>query len=267
MSDAVWSSLVAAGCLLRGLPLFFRTAPRTPLRVLGIIALDTLHVLRHSRPMPRPRVRDLAALLDLEGCANQQWDHKHPCPADHGALMHRLDQSGHGRLTANYLNRLRALESTRPTPGGDQRRFDEVRCYREAVARLSITTAAALALDEPCPADADVETLFRILMQCQIIDDVADYQADAAAGLPSFLTASASLSQALERTATASRHYARSRTDPKNGHQERRCGLLPLRGALAVVSGLTQLIVRAARRRSATSHFGRSLVISKRETL
>jgi hypothetical protein len=35
------------------LPLFFCATPRTPLRVLGIIALDTLHVLRHSRPLPR----------------------------------------------------------------------------------------------------------------------------------------------------------------------------------------------------------------------
>jgi hypothetical protein len=36
------SSLVACACLLRALPLFFRAAPKTPLRVLCIVALDTM---------------------------------------------------------------------------------------------------------------------------------------------------------------------------------------------------------------------------------
>ena len=47
-------------------------------------------------------------------------------------------------------------------------------------------------------------------MQCQIIDDVMDYAEDLSAGLPSFLTASASLPQAMELTADASRYYAAS---------------------------------------------------------
>lgn len=232
MSDAVRASLVAARCLLRGLPLFFRAAPRTPLRVLGIIALDTLHVLRHSRPLPRPRIHDLATFLDLEGCANQQWDHKNPCADEYGALKQRLEKSGLGRWTTDYLSRLRVLEGTRPVPGGDQRRFDEVRSYREAVARLSITNAAEIALDEPCLGDKDVETLFCILMQCQIIDDVVDYGEDLAAGLPSFLTASASLPQAMELTAAAARHYAASGAR----------AILPLRVALLVVTALTRIV-------------------------
>ena len=44
-------------CLLRGLPLFFCAAPKTPLRVLCIIALDTVHVLRTAQPLPRKRMR------------------------------------------------------------------------------------------------------------------------------------------------------------------------------------------------------------------
>jgi hypothetical protein len=237
MSDGVRSSLVAAGCLLRGLPLFFRAAPKTPLRVLGIIALDTLHVLRRSRPLPRQRIRDLATFLDLEGCANQQWDHKHSCAGEYEALTQRLAHFGLGPRTTDYLSRLRELESARPVPGGDHRRFDEVRSYREAVARLSITTAAAIALDEPRPGDEDVDTLFRILMQCQIIDDVMDCGEDQAAGLPSFLTASASLPQAMELTAAAARHYAAS------GPPAPDRAIFPLRVALRVVTALARILV------------------------
>ena len=95
-AGAIRASLVSAGCFLRGLPLFFCAAPRTPLRVLGIIALDTLHVLRHSRPLPRPRARVLAMFLDLEGCANAAWDLKDLSAADYGALRQRLVGAGLG---------------------------------------------------------------------------------------------------------------------------------------------------------------------------
>ena len=61
------ASLVSLTCLLRGLPLFFRAAPKTPLRVLCIVALDTLHVLRHSQPLPRKRISELATFLDFQG--------------------------------------------------------------------------------------------------------------------------------------------------------------------------------------------------------
>lgn len=247
MSDAVRSTLAASGCLLRGLPLFFRAAPRTPLRVLGIIALDTLHVLRRSRPLPRPRVQELAAFLDLEGCANQQWDHKRPCAAECQALMQRLEKAGLGPCTTDYLNRLRDLEGARPAPGGDQRRCDEVRAYREAVARLSITTAAAIALNEPCLDDDDVEALFCILMQCQIIDDVMDYREDQAAGLPSFLTASASLPLAMELTTAAARYYAANQANPKDCLNGGGRAIFPLRVMLGVVTALTTLTIRMTR--------------------
>ncbi len=57
------------------------------------------------------------------------------------------------------------------------------------------------------PVGADVDILCNILMQCQIVDDVLDYDEDAAAGLPSFLTASASMPQARAWTAEAARSY------------------------------------------------------------
>ncbi len=237
MSDRpVWASIVSLACLLRGLPLFFHAAPRTPLRALGIIALDTLHVLRRSQPLSRRRISELAMFLDLEGCTNALWDHKGLCAAEYLTLRQQLKHAGLGARMEAYLRRLRELESRRPSIGGDHRTFEEVRSYREAVARLSIDTAAAIALDDE---DCETDTLFRILMQCQIIDDILDYPADLAARLPSFLTASASLPQAMELTASASRHYAAT---PEG------C-VLPLRLALGVVSAMAKFVIGAAPQR------------------
>ena len=243
--------LVSAGCFIRGLPLFFCTAPKTPLRVLGLIAFDMLSVLRHSRPLPRARVGELAMLLDFQGCTNAAWDGKEQCDAECQVLRQRLDEAGLSLCLEAYLGRLRDFESHRPRVGGGDGRFDEVRSYREAVARLSIATAAAIALSRECgediirtaDCDPDVDTLFRILMQCQIIDDVLDYREDLAAGLPSFLTVSASLPQAMALTAGAARSYA-ARGDSSSGD-----AVLPLRMALRVVTALAKLVVRGGDRR------------------
>ena len=248
MSEHIRASLAAISCFVRGLPLFFAAAPKTPLRVLGIIALDTLHVLRYSRPLPRKRINALALFMDFEGCANAAWDHKDLCDVTYQVIRQRLEQAGLGLCVEEHLRQLRALESQRPSVGGDHRRFDEARSYREGVARLSIATAAAIALNAECSeedirlahTDTDVDTLFRILMQCQIIDDVLDYGKDLSAGLPSFLTACASLTQALELTANAARRYrARHERSAPNG-------VFPLRMALSVVTALTILVVRVA---------------------
>jgi hypothetical protein len=87
---------VSITCLLRGLPFFFCAAPRTPLRVLCIVALNTIHVLRHSRPLPRTRCKELAAFLDFEACTNTAWDGKRLCAAEYQALRRRLDKAGLG---------------------------------------------------------------------------------------------------------------------------------------------------------------------------
>jgi hypothetical protein len=239
MSD-LRATFVSIACLLRGVPLFVRASPRTPLRALGIIALDTLHVLRYSRPLTAARVSELAMFLDLEGCTNALWDHKTLCVEEYLAIKHRLEAAGLGTCLDTYLGRLRELESRRPSVGGDHRHFAEVRAYREGVARLSIETAAAIALNA---GDCEVETLFRLLMQCQIIDDALDYAEDAAAGLPSFLTATASFPEAIALTAEAARHYATCRST-----------MLPLRITLGTVSAITRLVLRVAHRRRQQAH-------------
>ncbi len=220
------------------------------MRVLCIIALDTLHVLRHSQPLPRQRISELATFLDFQACTNAAWDHKDLCEAEYQRIRQRLEKAGLGLWIEEYLSRVRELENRRPSIGGDHRRFAEVRAYREAVARLSLATIAAFALNAKCleeairatHCDSDVETLFRIAMQCQIIDDVLDYTEDLSAGLPSFLTASQSLPQAMALTARASRDYA-ARGTLSSGN-----GVFPLRMALCLVTAVAKLVVRIAHR-------------------
>lgn len=237
---AAWSSLVSIACLLRGLPLFLGRRPSTPLRVLGVIALDTLHVLRRSRLLPRRKLRELALFLDFAGCMNAAWDRKQLRAEDYRAVRQRLEQAGLGSCLFDYLGRLQAIERWRPFIGGDHRRFDEVRAYREAVAGLTLATAAAIALGDGSLEDADMDTLFRILMQCQIIDDVIDYQADRVAGLPSFLTAAPTRLEAVVLTAEASLRYAAP------GGPSTVRGAWPLRMALWAASVVAQLVVRVA---------------------
>lgn len=248
---SIWAILVSVTCFLRGLPLFFSTTPKTPLRVLCIMAFDTLHVLRTSKPLPGQRLRVLAALLDFGACANAALDNKVFSPKEYQATRQRLRNAGISPSVDEYLRQLRKLEGRRPSLGGDHRQFDEVRSYRAAVARLSLGMVATTAignqgLDEGIRAtfgDDDLEILFRIVMQCQIIDDVLDYSKDTSVGLPSFLTASESLPQALELTRLAALGYAGDRDLPRSGD------LFPLRLALSFVSTCARLVILLGRLR------------------
>lgn len=234
------SELAAVRCLLRGLPLLFRAAPKTPLRVLAIVALDTVHVRRTSRPLPRKKLGELALVLDFQADTNAAWDLKARCRDEHLATLQRLERDGLGRYLGEYLGRLRALEGGRPPVGGDRRNYDAARVYREEVARLSLATVTAVALDAHCVEDAiratrsdgDLDTLWRMAVLCQVIDDVVDYRADLSAGLPSFLTSTATLSEAAAWTAVASKFY---------GTHAR--GAFSLRVALGVVSAVARLAV------------------------
>jgi hypothetical protein len=237
---ALASSLAAAACLVRGLPLFFGAAPRTPLRVLGIIALDTLHLLRYSRPLPRRKIREAALFLDFAGCINAAWDRKELCAAEYRTVRHKLDQAGLASCLTDYLDRLQQIERWRPSIGGEHRHFEEVREYREAVAGLTLATAAAIALNDNSLETPDMNALWRILMQCQVIDDVLDYAEDVSRGLPSFVTALAEPRQALALSADAVRSYA------TGGSAAAGQAMLPLRLALGVVTAATRIVVWVA---------------------
>jgi hypothetical protein len=243
------ASIVSIACFLRGLPLFFRATPKTPLRVLCLIAFDTLHVLRNSTPLPRHRVGALAKLLDFAACTNAVLDHKRFCRHEYQTIRQSIENAGITSTVDEYLRRLQELERRRPLPGGDRRRVDEVGSYRENVARFSLGTVAAIALGNERVEDGiraidddhDLATLFRIVMLCQIIDDVLDYAEDVSAGLPSFLTAAASLADALAWTADAARSHAQRSDWPRSA------GGFPFRAALFVVAVLTNLLLRTRR--------------------
>ena len=247
------STLTSVRSVRRCLPLFVSARPRTPLRVLCVMAFDALHQLRYSKPLPVATHRVLAALLDFGACTNAIFDDKAYCRKELELTRQILDEAGLHSMVEEVLRRLSDLEGRRPSPFGDDRQFHEARSYREAVARLWLGTVAATAAGSPCLeegilatyADDVLELLFRIVMQCQIIDDVLDYSRDASAGLPSFLTASASLPDAIERTHQAACEYAHYRDLPRSDD------MLPLRVALGVASICAKLMIRLGRWRCA----------------
>jgi hypothetical protein len=205
---------------------------------------------RYSRPLSRHRRQELGTFLDFQACTNALWDHKQLSVVKYRALRRRVEDAGLGDWMTEYLSRLGKLEGRRPAAGGDARRFDDVRSYREAVVRLSLAAVAGIALNAESLDDAirstycesDMAALFRMAMQCQIIDDVLDYEEDLTAGLPSFLTASASRSQAIALTADAARSY---RSRPPHSAAP---GMFPLDAVLYVLSSVTALVVTVAGR-------------------
>lgn len=241
------ASLIAVACFVRELPLFFSGTPKTPLRVLCLIAFDALHCFRSSKPLPRHQIKVLANFLDFAACTNAALDHKPFRTDEYQAVRRGLESTDLGSLVDDYVRQLCELENQRPSTRGDRECFNEVRAYRGAVVRLSLETLAAIALGDPSVEDklgatlweTDLELLFRIVMQCQIIDDVLDYTEDAAVGLPSFLTAPESLSQAFEWTAEAARSYAAYSGEARSASD------FPFRVALGAVSAFTQFVIRA----------------------
>jgi hypothetical protein len=247
------STLISIRSVRRCLPLFVSARPRTPLRVLCVMAFDALHQLRYSKPLPVATHRVLAALLDFGACTNAIFDDKEYSRKELELTRQILDEAGLHSIVEAVLRQLSDLEGRRPSPFGDDRRFHDARSYREAVARLWLGTLAATAAGSRRIEDGSLATygddvleiLFRIVMQCQIIDDVLDYSRDASAGLPSFLTALASLPEAIKRTHQASCEYAHHRDLPRSDD------VFPLRTALGAASIGAKLMIVLRRWRCA----------------
>jgi hypothetical protein len=213
------------------------------------MAFDTLHRLRTSQRLPAQRLNTLAALLDFGASANAAFDGKQFCPQEFHTTRQLLKDAGIGSTVEEYWRRIQELERQRPNPGGNRIQFQRVRTYREEVVRLSLGVLTQTAFGLKCLDDAiqairdeaDLRLLFEIVMQCQIIDDVVDYSKDAAAGLPSFLTASESLLQSFELICQATRGYAHDHTAPRSAP------VLPWRLALFVVSAIAKLVITLGR--------------------
>jgi len=243
------ASLAAMISFLRGLPLFVSGRPRTPLRVLCLMAFDTVHVLRNSRRLSSHTLQTLASLLDFGACANDFFDDNDFSRQEYRATRRLLDRARTGVAVDEYTSRLRDLENRRPSPGGDVLQHRKAQAYREAVIRLSLGMIAATALENltiedgirATRRDEDLETLYRIVMLCQIIDDVLDFATDTDDGLPSFLTAHASPSQALALTSDAATRYADRGGLPSSPH------VFPFRVALWGISSLAKVAIMFGR--------------------
>lgn len=212
------------------------------------MTFDALHRLRRSTPLPATRLKTLAALLDFGGCTNAMFDSKDYCRKEIRLTRQILDEAGLDMFVEEFLRRLSDLERKRPSALEEDSQFHTVRSYREAVIRLLLGTVATTALgnhdiDEGIRAtysDGDLQILFRIVMQFQIMDDVVDYSKDMSAGLPSFLTASESLPEAIKRTHQAAFGYANTRDLPRSSDA------FPLRIALFLASTGAKAMVRLA---------------------
>ena len=264
--DGISSTLIAVMSMVRGLALYLSGRPRTPLRASCALWRST-------------RFTCFATGDDCQRSSSKCW---RPCSISAPAPMRLsikkrfagesvvvtrqlLEEAGIGSFVAEYLRRLANLERSRPRPGGDGRQFQKVSLYREAVVRLSLGMVATVAGGNPCLdeaieatyGDGELNLLFRIVMQCQIIDDVLDYSQDRSAGLPSFLTACQSLLLALELTQRAARGYAEDR------HVARAANVFPLRAALFFVSMCAELVVVSSSLKFGAT-LGRSRTLARR---
>lgn len=164
-----------------------------------------------------------------------------------------LDDAGFRPSAEEYWRRIQNIERQRPNAGGQPISFSIAKAYREEVVELSlgVLTTAAFGLEfvndgiQVVRTDPDLAIIFRIVVQCQVIDDVVDYSKDVAAGLPSFLTSSESLQQAFELTAQASRNYSDLKSVSRSAH------VLPFQIALVVVSVIAKIVMTLARSRIA----------------
>lgn len=240
---------VALGSVLRSVRLLFADRPGTLLRVLCIAAFDMLHVLRCSTRLTREQIRLLAVVLDYGAHVNAQLDNKPLDTVDSHAAWRELDAAGLWRLADDYRNRLQEQERRRPAAGGCRDDYAAVELYREAVVRLSLGMLAALVFDLPTveagfqatEEEEDLQLLVRIVMQCQVIDDVLDYSADSAADLPGFLTVPDSRREAFELIDRATVRYA----DSSFAASHR--ALLPLRMSLMLMSACARLTITLGR--------------------
>ena len=213
------------------------------------MAFDFVYMLRTSQRLRSEDVMNLALLLDFGANANAALDGKKSRPDDLRRSRRIFHDAAISKSVDDYWSRIQELESRRPSAFGDRSQCRNVRRYREDVVCLSLGILSTAAfgyanIDDgvnAVRANKDLQLLFRIAMQCQIIDDVMDFANDYAWRLPGFLTASESLPESFELTYHAARCYA------SNEGVAQSWNLFPLRIALFVVSALANLLITLGR--------------------
>ncbi len=199
-SSCLGACCIAIASVLRNLPLFFSRRPRTPLRVLCIVAFDAVARMR-SRWLSRQTKLAMIATVDLGACLNDYFDEgilrRDEYRQTRRLLAGTLSRRGRGLLRA-YGKQLRRRETSRPLLSdrsqGAPWRASVVR-YRENVVRLSLATLSAVAFggsleeaERDAVQDEDLAVLFRIVMLTQILDDLMDWSEDLRRRLPTLTT-------------------------------------------------------------------------------
>lgn len=184
---------VAVVAFVQNMALFAAPQPRTPLRVLSLMAISSALRSRGVVLQPDRRLA-LINTMELGALLNDRFDGDPHNPADLRRHVALLSQSVHRDCTSAYISRLRRLERSRPGP---RPVAADVKAYRENVNRISLATLWAIAAQKPIEQakhdlqqEPDLRLLFRIVMLAQLIDDVLDIRQDRRRGLPTFATAS-----------------------------------------------------------------------------
>lgn len=232
------SLLISAVSLIRMMPLLVRERPKTPLRVLCLAAFDTLHFSRYSKRLTETQILTLATFLDLGASANTFFDDKYFDRVEYRATRQFLRATGRNSLVRQYLASLRTLESQRPDTVTSKDSYQIVKFYRESVIRLSLGMLAAIAFElrtleeaiNEVESDSGLLLLFRMVMQCQVIDDALDYRVDRSKGLPSFYNVAGSTVVVAQRVRSTIKGYSEHSVQDSLGCSR------PLRIALRGVS-------------------------------
>ena len=193
--------LIAWLSLFRNAPLFFCRHPRTPLRVLCIIAFDATARVRGSW-LSVPARRAMIGMLDIGGHLNDYYDNDGFSKWKYREARRLYAHSqwpGHRTILQAYRRRLDAVERARPRLFSGNCCATSVVTYREDVVRLSLGALAAIAwggslehAERRIDQDADLVLLFQLVMLAQLLDDILDWPRDCRRRLPTLLTMHAS---------------------------------------------------------------------------
>lgn len=196
----------ALGAFVANLRFFATPKPGTPLRVLSLIAIDA--VLRgRGGILESDRRRAVIEAMELGSLLNDRMDGDHHDPAVLRSAVAWFATSPYRKIVRPYAASLRRYERGRPDAGEGLR---AVACYRENVNETSLAFLWAIASKisfrqarEEIRVDSDLRLLFKIIMQCQLIDDTLDVRKDLKRGLPSFATARGTSVRALLKLTSA----------------------------------------------------------------
>lgn len=231
----------AASALAMSLRFFATARPGTPLRAASLIAIDAVLRGRGKSLKPDQR-RAVIEAMELGALLNDRFDGDLYPKQKLRSAVSWFQNSSSRELVKNYAKLLRHYERDRPQR---EEGLTAITRYRENVNRLSLAMLWALATNTSLESaqrevhsDNSLQLLFRIIMQCQLIDDVLDIRKDRLRSLPSLATTRDVSALSLRKLAS---FYSGVRSD---AHARDSCLWLALQ-SMATCARLVILVFRA----------------------